>query len=81
MKLAFFDWLGLKSIKSFGSTASDWANIIISTASTTDFQTFLLKAIEAISKMMSNFFSFEGERDERQRGPTKRARICRRLNF
>ena len=29
MKLAFFGWLGLKSIKSFGSTASDWADIII----------------------------------------------------
>ena len=46
-------------------------------ASTTDFRTFLLEAIEAGSEMMSNFFSFEGERDERQRGPTGRTRICR----
>ena len=29
MKLAFFSWLGLKSIKSLGSTVSDWADIII----------------------------------------------------
>ena len=49
MKLAFFGWWGLKSIKSFGSTASDWANIMIIIG----------------SEMMSNFFSFEGERDER----------------
>ena len=50
-------------------------------SSTTDFRTFLLEATEASSKMMSNFFSFEGERDERQRCPTGRARICKRLNF
>ena len=81
MKLAFFGWLGLKSIKSFGSTASDWADIIIIIGSINlDFRTFLLEAIEANSEMMSNFFSFEGERDERQRCPTGRARICRRLN-
>ena len=49
-------------------------------ASTTDFQTFLLEAIEAGSEMMLNFFSFEGERDERQRYPTGRVRICGRLN-
>ena len=75
-------WLRLESIKSFGSTASDWADIHITLeSSTTDFRTFLLEAIEASSKMMLNFFSFEGEGDERQRGPTGCARICRRLNF
>ena len=36
---------------------------------------FLLKAIEVGSKMMKISF-FEGEGDERQRGPTGRARIC-----
>ena len=42
---------------------------------------FLLKAIGAGSKMMLNFFSFEGERDERQRRPTGHARIYGQLNF
>jgi len=50
-------------------------------ASTTNFRTCFLEAIEAGSKVMSNFFPFEGERDERQKGPTGRAKICRQLNF
>ena len=41
---------------------------------------FLLEAIEVGSKMMKIFY-FEGEWDERQRCPTRRARICGRLNF
>ena len=41
---------------------------------------FLLEAIEVGSKMMLISF-FEGEWDERQRCPTRRARICGRLNF
>ena len=41
---------------------------------------FLLEAIEVGSKMMKIFY-FEGEWDEMQRCPTRRARICGRLNF
>ena len=41
---------------------------------------FLLEAIEVGSKM-TEISLFEGEWDERQRGPTRRARICGRLNF
>ena len=41
---------------------------------------FLLEAIEVGSKMIKISF-FEEEGDERQRGPTGRARICGQLNF
>ena len=41
---------------------------------------FLLEAIWASNKMMKISF-FEGEWDERQRGPTGCARICGQLNF
>ena len=41
---------------------------------------FLLEAIWASNKMMKISF-FEGEWDERQRGPTGHARICGQLNF
>ena len=40
---------------------------------------FLLEAIEVGSKMMKISFFEEG--DERQRGPTGRAKICGQLNF
>ena len=41
---------------------------------------FLLKAIEVGNKMMKISF-FEGEWDERQRGPAECAKICGWLNF
>ena len=41
---------------------------------------FLLEAIGVGSKLMKIYF-FEEEGDERQKGPTERARICKTTKF